>query len=44
MTQITVYGLGGFCADCSSEHLHPLHNIIEIYEIEESVAEPVVEE
>ena len=24
----TIYGDGGYCADCDSSHDHPLHNII----------------
>jgi hypothetical protein len=29
----TIYGLGGFCADCSADHDHPLNNIIEETEV-----------
>jgi len=42
MAKHTVYGLGGFCSDCSNEHDHPLHNIIEEFDIPES--EPTPEE
>lgn len=28
MTTWTIYGEGGYCADCTPEHDHPLHNII----------------
>lgn len=27
----TVYGIGGWCENCSPEHDHPLNNIIEEY-------------
>lgn len=27
------YGLGGYCQDCSPDHDHPLHNVVEIVEI-----------
>ena len=29
----TVYGIGGYCADCNPSHDHPLHNIIEQVEV-----------
>jgi hypothetical protein len=29
----TVYGIGGYCADCDPSHDHPLHNIIEQVEV-----------
>jgi len=29
----TTYGIGGYCADCTPEHDHPLHNIIEEVEV-----------
>jgi hypothetical protein len=32
----TVYGIGGYCADCDSSHDHPLHNIIEQVEVPDS--------
>lgn len=38
--QSITYGLGGYCADCTPDHDHPLHNIVEQYEIPD---EPVVE-
>ena len=25
-----LYGIGGYCEDCSPDHDHPLHNIIEV--------------
>lgn len=25
----TIYGFGGFCAECNSSHDHPLNNIVE---------------
>jgi len=25
----TIYGEGGYCAECTPEHDHPLNNIIE---------------
>lgn len=31
--KMVIYGLGGFCEDCSIEHDHPLNNIIEEIEI-----------
>ena len=24
----TIYGLGGYCADCNPSHDHPLNNVI----------------
>lgn len=28
-----VYGIGGWCEDCSPEHDHPFENIISIEEV-----------
>jgi len=28
-----IYGLGGYCADCTPDHDHPLNNIIEEVEV-----------
>lgn len=33
--RIVTFGLGGYCEDCSPEHDHPLHNIIEDIEVED---------
>ena len=33
-THIT-YGEGGFCETCDDTHPHPLHNIIDQYEVED---------
>lgn len=33
MVMHTIYGFGGFCESCDETHDHPLHNIIEEYEI-----------
>lgn len=35
MTVIVTYGLGGYCENCNETHNHPLHNIVEILELEE---------
>jgi hypothetical protein len=29
MATNTTYGLGGFCENCTTDHNHPLNNIIE---------------
>lgn len=29
----TIYGFGGFCADCDDSHNHPLHNVVKIEEL-----------
>jgi hypothetical protein len=39
MMQKIVFGLGGYCENCDSSHDHPLHNIVEIIDIEEPIAE-----
>jgi hypothetical protein len=39
MTTITTYGFGGYCADCTPDHSHPLHNIIEEVELPDEVKE-----
>lgn len=36
MKRHETYGLGGYCADCLPEHDHPLHNIIEVVEVEDA--------
>lgn len=33
MTIQTIYGFGGYCENCASEHDHPLHNIISIEDL-----------
>jgi len=33
MTTNTIYGIGGYCADCTPDHDHPLYNIIEETEV-----------
>lgn len=33
-----LFGIGGYCEDCSPTHDHPLHNIIEETVIEEETA------
>mgnify|MGYP007089737771 CR=1 FL=1 len=38
MQNIT-YGIGGYCVDCNDTHQHPLHNIIEIVEVENAQPE-----
>jgi hypothetical protein len=35
MGYIVTYGIGGYCEDCSAEHDHPLHNIVEEVFVEE---------
>jgi hypothetical protein len=42
MSKIIIYNIGGFCSDCSPTHDHPLNNIVEQYEVEDS--EPTPEE
>ena len=39
MTLLTVFGLGGYCADCTPDHDHPLHNIIEQVELPDEYRE-----
>jgi hypothetical protein len=34
---ITLYGIGGFCADCDASHEHPLNNIISVEELPDSI-------
>lgn len=36
MGQIVTYGLGGYCAECDPSHDHPLNNLIEVIETEET--------
>lgn len=38
----TLFGFGGYCENCDESHDHPLHNIIEEYEIPDP--EPTPEE
>jgi hypothetical protein len=35
----TIYGLGGFCAECSPSHDHPLNNIVEEIDIPDTETE-----
>lgn len=35
----TVYGVGGYCENCNPSHPHPLHNIIEQFEVPEPAEE-----
>jgi hypothetical protein len=37
----TVYGIGGYCAECDPSHDHPLHNIIEQVEVPDPEPAPV---
>lgn len=39
--QITSYGVGGYCANCTPEHQHPLHNIVAESVIPDLPADPV---
>lgn len=40
MSRVITYGLGGYCAECSPEHDHPLNNLISDVEVDdESVSE-----
>lgn len=32
-----VYGIGGHCENCDETHDHPLHNILEQYEVPDIV-------
>lgn len=34
-----IYGEGGWCQNCSTEHDHPLNNILEIQEIPDEVTD-----
>ena len=34
MPKYQLFGIGGYCADCTPDHDHPLHNIIEEREYE----------
>lgn len=40
MSTVIVYGIGGFCDDCKPSHNHPLHNIVEQYEVEDPEPSP----
>jgi hypothetical protein len=31
-----IYGEGGFCENCDNTHKHPLHNIVEQYEVKDN--------
>lgn len=39
----TIYGIGGYCADCDSTHDHPLNNIVEQIELPDPIEEPLGE-
>ena len=39
MSTLTVFGLGGYCADCDTSHDHPLNNIISVEVIPDEVTE-----
>lgn len=36
MAFIVTYGIGGWCENCTEEHSHPLNNIIQIVEVDET--------
>jgi hypothetical protein len=40
MSNVIIYGLGGFCADCNDSHDHPLNNIVDQYYIDDPEATP----
>jgi hypothetical protein len=35
VSQIITFGFGGYCENCDETHNHPLHNIVEVTEIED---------
>jgi hypothetical protein len=39
MGLVIIYGLGGYCTDCTPDHDHPLHNIVEEIETPDEVIE-----
>lgn len=36
MSKIITFGLGGYCENCDASHDHPLHNIVEVIELDDS--------
>lgn len=40
MGQIVTYGIGGYCAECSESHDHPLHNIVSVEEVPDPEPDP----
>lgn len=36
MSITVIYGEGGFCENCDNTHEHPLHNIVEQIEVEDT--------
>jgi hypothetical protein len=39
MGHIVTFGEGGYCADCSESHNHPLHNIVSEVYVEDTTPE-----
>lgn len=39
MRKEIVFGVGGYCENCNETHDHPLHNIVEVVEIQDEVEE-----
>ena len=37
--RIITFGLGGYCENCDETHDHPLHNLVEVVEVEDEVSE-----
>jgi hypothetical protein len=35
--RIVTFGLGGYCENCDETHDHPVHNIVEIIELDDEI-------